>query len=221
MATMTREEQIKQKEQQLFNILGKRMEWKGITKPEDLWFSKSDLIKGMERLGWWFMSLMTFSPETTILNISSSPELLNEYIKNIFEWLNTTSNKKVADELFEVLIKNDTEDSEKTLSSFIYDVTLYFNQNPITIEDSDPAYSSFKKAEEISKRFTKGKYQIVNQEENLNPDDIKVEDVNLRKLQELLSNDKTSLSQKDILRIIINLYGDTLFNEKLSELKNN
>lgn len=221
MATMTREEQIKQKEQQLFNILGKRMEWKGITKPEDLWFSKSDLIKGMERLGWWFMSLMTFSPETTILNISSSPELLNEYIKAIFEWLGTTSNKKIADELFEVLIKNDTEDSEKTLSSFIYDVTLYFNQNPITIEDSDPAYSSFKKAEEISKRFTKGKYQIVNQEESLNPDDIKVEDVNLKKLLELLSNDKTSLSQKDILRIIINLYGDKLFNEKLSELKNN
>jgi hypothetical protein len=221
MATMTREEQIKQKEEQLLGIFGKRMKWAWIKSPEDLWFSKSDLMRGMERLWWWFLSLMTFSPETTILNISSSPELLNEYIVAIFEWLNKTTNNKLADELFDILVKIDTEDSEKTLSNFIYDITLYFNQNPITIEDSDPAYSSFMKAEQISKKFTKGKYQIVNQESQSNSNDIKVEDIDLKKLVDLLNKDKASLAKRDILKIIINLYGNELFEEKFSELNNN
>ena len=160
------------------------------------------------------MSLMTFSPETTILNISSNPELLSEYITAIFEGINTTSDKKLANDFYDILEKNETEAPEKMLSSFVYDTTLYFNQNPIEMEDSDPAYSRFKKAEEISKKFTKGKYQIINQENNPNP-----EDISLSKLRDLLQNDESGLTQKDILRIIINLYGDALFEEKNKRTK--
>lgn len=214
MATMTREEQLKLKEEQLFSIFEKRMKWGGVKSPEDLWFKKSDIINGINRLKWWFMSLVNFSPEVTILNISSQPELLKEYLSAIFWWLNKTSDKKISHDFDWILEKIDSENPDNMLSSFIYDSISYFQENPISITDSDLGYKELKLAQDLSKRIVNWPYKITKQEP-----EIEAENIDVHKLVKLLVEENPSLSQRDVINILKKLYWVEKLNELLS--KNN
>ncbi|GAB0174583.1 MAG: hypothetical protein HHAS10_04620 [Candidatus Altimarinota bacterium] len=214
MATMTREEQLKLKEEQLFSIFEKRMKGGGVKSPEDLGFKKSDIINGINRLKGGFMSLVNFSPEVTILNISSQPELLKEYLSAIFGGLNKTSDKKISHDFDGILEKIDSENPDNMLSSFIYDSISYFQENPISITDSDLGYKELKLAQDLSKRIVNGPYKITKQEP-----EIEAENIDVHKLVKLLVEENPSLSQRDVINILKKLYGVEKLNELLS--KNN
>jgi len=155
----------------------------------------------MEKFTKSMFSLTTFSPETTILNILSEPEILEEYISTLFDGICETHNKNIQDELLGIFDKAKEENPDKLAENFIYDTAFYFLQNPINIEDSDPAYSGLKKAEEISKKFTKGKYQIIKQEKELTP-----EDIDPKKLFQKLLETKSDITSKEMVLILTKLY---------------
>lgn len=202
MATLSRDEQVKLKEKQLFEILWKRVNWKWIQNPEDLWYRKEDLMRGMDRLKWWFMSLMNFSPETTILNISNESWTLDDYMRSIFEWLKITWDEKLLNDITTILEKMDDENPEKMLSSFIYDSALYFHENPLTLVDSDPAYEYFKHAENLSKKYTNGKYKIVQQEE----DEMRLQDIDIKQLVTLISKSDNQISDRQVIKLLERIY---------------
>lgn len=214
MATMTREEQIKQKEEQLLSIFEKRMKWNWVKSPEDLWFKKSDLINGVSRLKWWFTCLVDFSAESIILNASSQPELLKEYLSSVFWGLKKTSDKKICNDFDWILEKIDSEDPENMLSSFIYDSLWYFKDNPIKINDTDLWYKELKLAENLSKQIINWPYKLIKQEP-----EIQAEDIDVHKLIKLLVEENPSLSQRDVINILKKLYWVEKVNELLS--KNN
>ncbi len=171
------------------------------------------LLNQMKKFTWSMMSLMTFSPETTILNILSESEILDEYVTTIFEGIKNTENEKVQNDILEIFDRNQNEDSDKLVENFIYDTAYYFLQNPINIPDSDPAYSSLKKAEKLSKRFTDGQYKIVKQAGLPNSDTIEPENIDIQKLLKLLKEE--SLSQKEVLLILFRLYWPKILEDKL------
>ena len=212
MTKLTREEQIRQKEEQLLSIFEKRMKWNWGKSPEEVWLKRSDLINGIRRLGWWLTCLVDFSAESIILNISSQPELLKEYLIAVFWGLSKTSDKKISSDFDDILEKIDSEDPENMFSSFIYDSLWYFKDNPIKISDTDLGYKELKLAEDISKRIINWPYKIIKEEP-----EIKAEDIDIQKLMELLIADNPSMSQKDAINILKKIYWVEKLNELLSK----
>lgn len=199
MSDLYKKEAIKNKQNEIIDLIKKRkgLEW--------LEYDYTYLSRQMGKFTWWMMSLMTFSPETTILNILSESEILEEYVSTLFDGISETQNEKIQDEFLEILDKAKEGNPDKLAENFIYDTAFYFLQNPINIEDSDPAYSSFKKAAEISKKFTKGKYQIIKQEKELTP-----EDIDPKKLFQKLLETKSDITPKEIISILTKLYWSSI-----------
>ncbi len=204
MTELNKKEVIKNKQNEIIDLIKKR---KGL---QGLEFDYTHLSRQMGKFTWWMMSLMTFSPETTILNISSELEILEEYISTLFDGISETNNQKIKSELLEILDKAEVDNPDKLVENFIYDTAVYFLQNPVDISDSDPSYSSFKKAEKLSKRFTDGQYKIVKQKDATSPDDIELDDIDLKKLIKLLNDDKLNLRQKDIIKFLIKTFGEDI-----------
>lgn len=203
--TINKEEQLKNMKSGLLKTL-KGMENKdGTIKESCYWNDDTELMTWLSNFMKSVMSFTTFSPQATILNIFWDSKKLQEYITSIFNWLEKTNNKKLARKLLDIYKKTENQNSRRFLKSFIYDSVLYLTNNPINLEDSDPSYHYFRRAEELAHGFVNWPYRLTKQEETVDPYDI-----DPHKLVEKLADTKKWISVKEVVTILKRLYWDSI-----------
>lgn len=174
-------------------------------KESSYWYDDEELMSWLSNFMKSVMSFTTFSPQATILNIFWDREKLKEYIESIFNWLEKTNNKQLSKKLLDIYRKSENQNSRKFLKTFIYDSVLYIKNNPIYLDDSDPAYNDFRTAQKLAHGFVNWPFRLIKQDKEINPHDI-----DPKKLLQQLADPKNNLSVRDVITILKKLYWDSI-----------